>query len=114
MMETTCPYAIGATFVFLNLLKRKTQCLTELFLAHPEHCAALAHSAADVNVDRLGPASCADRSGALFLRLVCFVHVLIDFSYVIVGHFPPTHQNYPALPTLQSPAELQPSILSYV
>src|SRR5580704_14170871 len=44
---------IGAFLVFLHLLKRQTESVAELLLAHRQHHSAHAHAAADMFVDRI-------------------------------------------------------------
>jgi len=53
-------HSVNALFVFLNLLKGEPEGVGKLRLAHAKHHAPHAHSAADVNIDRVrafGPAS---------------------------------------------------------
>ena len=45
---------VGALLVFLNLLEGQAQCFAEFFLAHAQHDAAHAHTAADIFVNRIG------------------------------------------------------------
>src|SRR6266478_7616844 len=52
-MQATGPDSIGASLVFLNLLKSQTDRFPELFLAQTKHVTAQAHARADVNVDRV-------------------------------------------------------------
>ena len=54
------PIRLMPFFVFLNLLKGEPEGVGKLRLAHAKHHAPHAHSAADVNIDRVrafGPAS---------------------------------------------------------
>src|SRR5262249_47347251 len=44
---------IGASLVFLHLLKRKPDRFTEFFLTQAEHVSAESNAGADVNVDRV-------------------------------------------------------------
>src|SRR3954453_14388420 len=46
--------AIGALFIFLDLLERDAEILAQLFLAHSEHIAAKPDPASHVNVDGIG------------------------------------------------------------
>jgi hypothetical protein len=50
-VQATGTDPIGASLVFLDLLKSQPDRFPELFLAQTEHVAAQAHTRADVNVD---------------------------------------------------------------
>lgn len=51
ILETAGANAVGALFVFLDLLKRDSETFAELLLAHAKHRAAEAYAATDMNVD---------------------------------------------------------------
>ena len=81
-VEPTRPDAIGATFVFLDLLKGETHGVAELFLAHPEQGAAQPDPAANVNVNWIGdacrePTSLAGTGFSLALHVACHTVALI-------------------------------------
>jgi hypothetical protein len=51
MLQATGPEAVGAFFVFLNLLKRHTEHLSELLLAHSLRLTPHSHTIAHVPVN---------------------------------------------------------------
>ena len=51
LLQPTGSDAVGALFVFLDLLKSETERIAKLFLTHGEHHATHAHPAADMLVD---------------------------------------------------------------
>ena len=53
MIEPASADAVGATLVFLHLLKGQTDGLAELFLTHTEQRATQANARADMHVDRV-------------------------------------------------------------
>ena len=51
LSEPACGHAVGAFFIFLNLLERQSQIPPKFFLAHTKQYTPHAHSAADMDVD---------------------------------------------------------------
>jgi hypothetical protein len=76
MVQAARPDPVGAAFILLHLLEGKPKSLSKFFLAHPQHRPALSHPAPDVDIDRLGSATGADRFRALLWCLVGIIHVL--------------------------------------
>ena len=52
-MQTAGSDAIGASLVFLHLLKGQADRLPELFLAQAKHIPAQSHAGTDVDIDRV-------------------------------------------------------------
>src|SRR6266481_2365367 len=52
-MQAAGSHAIGASLVFLDLLKGQADCLPELFLAQAKHVPAQPHAGTDVDIDRV-------------------------------------------------------------
>jgi hypothetical protein len=50
-LQATRPDAVGTFFVFLHLLKRKAQSVSELPLCHSLHLTLHSYSIADVPID---------------------------------------------------------------
>jgi hypothetical protein len=54
VLQTAGADAVGALFIFLDLLEGDAQRFAQLFLTHAEHGPAKPDPAADMDVDRIG------------------------------------------------------------
>jgi len=52
-VQSAGAHPIGASLVFLHLLKGQSDRLSEFFLAQAEHVAAQPHAGADMDIDRV-------------------------------------------------------------
>ena len=62
-MQSAGADPIGASLVFLHLLKGQSDRLSEFFLAQAEHVAAQPHAGADMDIDRVWFVTLSDGGG---------------------------------------------------